>query len=888
MEPSQMPGLMNTPLDQGLSGAEAQKRLHQYGPNELEDRGSKKITRILWEQFTAAMVIILLIAALLSAFLGDSKNAAAITAIVFVNALLGFIQEFKAEKAMQALKKMASPQVKVRRDGKVKMISSRDLVPGDIVLLEAGNLVPGDGVVLESGNLRIQEAALTGESEPVEKKTQSLNDNSSGEKNESRVFMGTVVVYGRAQIQILETGMRTELGKIASLMQTAVRDATPLQKRLDRLGKQLALASLALVAVIFGAGLLRGEEPKLMFMTAVSLAVAAIPEGLPAVVTIALALGAQRMLKRKALIRKLPAVETLGSVTVICSDKTGTLTENRMTVTVLASGDGSRYEIKNSTGAKNHGLDQNLKLLLAGGALCNDAVMEVPFEAGGRKSALGDPTENALVEAAAEHGLQKKELDDMTPRILELPFDSHRKRMTTVHQSGNSALPVLGPSPYILFTKGAMDTLLPLCTHVQVKDRREPLDEDSRKRILRTAEDLAGNGMRVLGLAFKRLTSAPLDTNKDSWERELVFTGLFGMIDPARPEVKRAVETCKDAGIKAVMITGDHPLTAQYIGRELGISESKILTGDVLEKMSHEELRKAVAETSLYARVSPEHKLRIVEALQKEGQIVAMTGDGVNDAPALKKADIGVAMGITGTDVSKEAADMVLLDDNFATIVSAAEEGRIIFDNIRKFIKYLMTTNSSEILVMLLAPFFGMPLPLLPLQILWINLVTDGPTALALGLEPGEGHVMRRAPYAPGKNIFSKMMVIHILWMGLLIALLALGTGFYYWRNDNPCWQTLIFTASALMQMGQALAIRSTRDPLHKIGLFSNKALLAAVACTVLLQMAVVYMPLLQGIFKTVPLTPVQLLLCAGLGFVIFLAAEMEKIILRKKTVKPA
>ena len=886
---------LSTVLEQGLSDAEAARRLAQYGPNELVDRGAKKPWRILWEQLSAAMVLILIIAAVISAALGDFKNAAAITAIVIFNAILGFIQEFKAEKAMMALKKLTVPQIRVRRSSGIKTVPARELVPGDIVLLEAGNFVPADCRVLESFNLRVQEAALTGESEPVEKYTETITGDLSGGDKRNRVYMGTVATYGRGQAVVLETGMKTELGRIAELIQHAGQEPTPLQKRLDKLGKQLAFVALMIVGIVFALGLSRGEDLRLMFMTAVSMAVAAIPEGMPAVVTIALALGAQRMLRRRALIRKLPAVETLGSVTVICSDKTGTLTENRMTVTVL-DGAGSRLDLTEHFKENEPCLNPNaekttlllakhaaLNLLLTAGALCNDASLAAS-EKTGETCATGDPTEAALIVAAARLGIRKEKVEKNYPRVAEIPFDSDRKRMTTVHKFKGHEFPGLGPVPYAAFTKGAFDGLLNQCTRVWVQNKSESLTQAWRERITAANEDLAKDGMRVLGVAFR-----PLETSsgkKEEWENDLIFIGLIAMIDPARPEVKRAVEICRQAGIRPLMITGDHPLTAQYIARQLGISNGRILTGAELERMTAEELENEVEKVSVYARVSPEHKLKIVEALQKRGHIVAMTGDGVNDAPALKKSDIGVAMGITGTDVSKEAADMVLLDDNFATIVAAVEEGRVIYDNIRKFIKYLMTTNSAEICVMLLAPFFGLPLPLLPLQILWINLVTDGPVALALGVERAERNIMSRPPYPPDENLFSHGMARHILWVGCLMSFLSIAVGWTRWQSGEASWQTMIFTTIILTQMGQALAIRSERSSLLQIGLFSNKALLAAIMSTVVLQLAVVYTPFLQAIFKTVPLSWQELGISFGASVIVFSAIETEKWLIRSNGFK--
>lgn len=879
-----------TKLDSGLTDDEALHRLTKFGPNELKDRGAKKPWKILWEQLTAAMVVILIVAAIVSAVMGDFKNAFAITTIVVLNALLGFIQEYKAEKAMEALKRMATPQVKVCRNGSPKMVSARELVPGDMVLLEAGNSVPADGRIAESVNLRIQEAALTGESEPVEKNSGPLSGDLAIADRRNMAYMGTLVTYGRGRMVVIETGMKTELGRIAALIQETGQELTPLQKRLDHLGKQLALVALGIVSIVFALGLFRGENIQLMFMTAVSLAVAAIPEGLPAVVTIALALGAQRMLERKALIRKLPAVETLGSVTVICSDKTGTLTENRMTVTVLDVADSNRLDladyIKRGKNELPSLLNEQpaLKLMLIGSALCNDASL-TKQDSEDFKS-VGDPTEAALVTAAAKLGILKNNLEKSCPRIAEIPFDSERKRMTTVHESKNCEFPHLNKSPYIIFTKGAVDSLLSVCDKLWVKDHEQILTEEWRKKIITANDDLAKDGMRILGLAFRFLDAAPGKAHDKTWEQKLTFVGIVGMIDPARPEVQQAVETCKNAGIKPIMITGDHPLTAQYIGKKLGFSEGRGVTGQDLIRMPAEARKKALEEVSVFARVAPEHKLKIVEALQKRGHIVAMTGDGINDAPALKKADIGIAMGIAGTDVSKEAADMILLDDNFATIVAAIEEGRVIYENIRKFIKYLMTTNSAEICIMVMGPFLGMPLPLLPLQILWINLVSDGPAALALGVEPAEKNTMTRPPYSPTENLFGRGMARHIIWVGLLMSFVSLAMGYWHWRTGHEGWQTMVFTTLALSQMGHALAIRSNQHSLFQIGLFSNKPIFLAVLVTVSLQIAVVYVPFLQNFFKTVPLTAQELLISIGLSFVVFLAVEIEKYFIRSNSYK--
>ncbi|NUQ36251.1 MAG: cation-translocating P-type ATPase [Caldilineales bacterium] len=895
LETSEILSQLHSDAASGLSTAEAQRRLTEHGPNELSERGRKSPWRILWEQLTGLMVVILIIAAVVSAALGDWKDAIAILAIVVLNAALGFSQEFRAEKAMAALKRLAVPTVKARRDGHVVEISARELTPGDVVLLEAGALAPADGRLLESVNLRVEEAALTGESEPVEKQVHALDkpDLPIGDRR-NMIYMGTVVTYGRGAAVITATGMRTELGHIAEMIQTVEREQTPLQRRLDQLGKGLAVAALAIVAVVFVLGLLRGEDWRLMLLTAISMAVAAVPEGLPAVVTIALALGAQRMLKRQALIRKLPAVETLGSVTVICSDKTGTLTENRMTVTVLdVLGETQQVDTLLEQGIPVANAEllpgrrpvvRSLGLLAKAMALCNDASLEPTPE--GVYRAVGDPTEGALVVAAAQLGLVKPELDPRWPRVAEAPFTSERKRMTTLHRVDASA----GETdafwswvPYVAFAKGAVDSLLEISDRVWAGDKQAPMSDDLRARIVAANDRLAGQGQRVLGVAFRPMDEAPEPADEASLEQQMIFIGLVGMIDPPRPEVRDAVQTAKTAGIRPVMITGDHPLTARQIAWELGIaSEGEPLTGRDLAGMSVEDLEGVVGQVAVYARVSPEHKLKIVQALQNRGQIVAMTGDGVNDAPALKKADIGVAMGITGTDVSKEAADMVLLDDNFATIVAAIKEGRTIYDNIRKFIEYALTSNAGEIGVMLLAPLLGMPLPLLPLQILWINLVTDGLPGLALGIEPAERDTMRRPPYHPQESIFGRGLGWQVIWVGLLMGLVSLGMGYYTWRAGWGNWQTMIFTTLTLSQMGNALAVRS-RESLFTIGLLSNKALLGAVLLTFILQLGVIYLPFLQELFKTAALSPGELLLSLGLSTVVFWGVELQKWLARRR-----
>jgi Ca2+-transporting ATPase len=902
----------NTDATNGLSHTEVEQRLAQFGFNELKERALKNPWLILWEQLTALIVVVLIVAAGISALVGDYKDTIAILAIVLFNALLGFNQEYQAGQALAALKKMAIPKVKVYRDRQLVEMSARELVPGDIVLLEVGNLVPADCRLIESINLRAQESTFTGEAEPVEKVSVPLKgeDLALGDRR-NMVYMGTAIVYGRGQAVVTETGMRTELGKIADSIQSIDGELTPLQQRLDRLGQKLVIASLMLVGLIFAIGLLRGESLKLMFMTAVSMAVAVIPEGLPAVVTITLALGASRMLKRNALIRNLPAVETLGSVIAICSDKTGTLTENQMTVHVLAI-EGQQIDLSHSTP------DSAFNLLLTGATLCNDVRSD--FDARDARSPLvsdrfkaenylGDPTEIALVIAAERLGLNKIALERQYHRIFEIPFDSERQRMTTVHQCLLSDLQNILPdiqydpassARYIVFSKGAVGSLLEITNSVWIKGRIERLDSIRRDRIISTNNELAQTGMRVLGIAFRYL-DRPLSHNNELtvleqeiiklFERDLIFIGMVGILDPPRPEVRAAVQTCKSAGIRPVMITGDHPLAAQHIARELDIAtNSKVLVGSEIGQLSLEELSEQVELVSVYARVSPQQKLKIVQALQARGHIVAMTGDGINDAPALRKADIGVAMGVVGTDVCKEAADMVLLDDNFATIVAAIAEGRVIYDNIRKFIKYSMTGNASGVWIVLLAPFLSMPLPLLPLQILWINLLADGLLALSLSVEPAESDTMQRSPYPKQSNIFNRRTVRDIIWVGLMMGASILLLGYEYRLAgaivNAQNWQTMVFATLTFSRLSLALAMRSEHDSLFKIGLLSNRPLLIAVIVTFLLQVAVIYLPWLQASFQTAALSAYDLTVCLAVSTVGFWLIEIEKWSYRRSRAK--
>jgi Ca2+-transporting ATPase len=881
---------LNSDGKQGLTQTEAAARLEKYGANELIERGGRTPLQILWEQVTATMVLILIGAAVVAGFLGDTKNTIAILSIVALYALLGFVQEYRAEQAIAALKKMSVPHVRVTRDGKLQELSARDLVPGDMLQLEVGNAIPADLRLLEAVNLRIQEAALTGESEPIGKHTAALSneDLPLGDRR-NMAYMGTTITQGRGLGIVIATGMQTELGKIADLIQQVQQEQTPLQRRLDALGKNLALIGVVIAVLIFALGVWQGNSVRDMLLTAVSVAVAIVPEGLPAVVTITLALGAQRMLKREALIRKLPAVETLGSVTVICSDKTGTLTENRMTVVML---DVAEHAIdlteqveRDGTLRATRGLgaptQSSLSLAAIGGALCNDAqLVDVGDD---RFHTLGDPTEGALVVAAAKMGYWKSSLDTSFPRAAELPFDSERKRMTTVHHLGKYDPTVLsgldiGDKRYLAFTKGGVDGLLDITSHVWVEGKLEKLDAGWKSRIEAANERLAKKGMRVLGVGFRMFNTIPEIIETDL-EQNITLVGLFGMIDPPRTEVKDAVATCRAAGIRPVMITGDHPLTAIEIARQLGITENgRALAGVEIENLTFDELKNVVNEVSVFARVAPEHKLKIVQALQEQGHIVAMTGDGVNDAPALRKADIGVAMGITGTDVSKEASDMVLLNDNFATIVAAVKEGRTIYDNIRKFVRFSVAGNIGKVLVMLLSPFLGSPLPLLPLQLLWLNLLTDGLLGLGMGVENPESDTMKRQPYSPTEGVFSRGAGVQTVLVGMMIGTLALGLGAWYFFAENPAWQTMIFTSLAFMQVFQALASRSEKESLFKIGFWSNPAMAGLVLLVVALQLIVIYVPAFANFFEVTPLRLTDLGIAVAAGLVVFTVMEVSEI----------
>lgn len=853
----------------GLAGAEADRRLHAHGPNELAAPETHSGIKLLLDQFKDFMTVVLLVAATVSGALGEWKDALVIMAIVALNAVIGFTQARRADQAIAVLRRLAASKALVLRDGQPQSIAASNLVPGDIVLLESGNQIPADLRLLEVAQLKVDESALTGESVTIEKSMAALSGSNLALGDRlNMAFKGTTITNGRARGLVVATGMGTELGKVANLMGDALDRSTPLQQRLARFSKQLSFVILAVCATMFGMGLLRGENPLRMLMTAISLAVAAIPEALPAVVTVLLAIGARRMASFKALIRRLPAVETLGSVSTICSDKTGTLTQNRMHAE-LAWACGESWHPAEAQAERNAPSPAHLQLLRAA-ALCNDAA---PNQVPSTDTALtwqGDPTETALAALAAQADLIKPALEEDTPRVHELPFDSDRKCMTTFHSDG---------TVFEAFTKGAPESVLPRCTATWSPSGPQPLDA---RTILAEADRLAAQGLRVLAFASRMWPQLPdASDDAESIEKELAFIGLIGLIDPPREEAAAAVRECIEAGIRPVMITGDHPATALAIARRLGIATdgiaTTVLTGAALSETSDAELKARVLDVRVYARVDPAQKIRIVQALQSHGQFVAMTGDGVNDAPALKQADIGVAMGKGGTDVAREASSLVLLDDNFATIVSAVREGRRIYDNIRKFVRYAMTGNSAEIMTLALAPLLGLPIPLLPIHILWVNLVTDGLPGLALAAEPAERGIMQRAPRPPKESLFAHGMGVHIIWVGLLLTIFCLGLQYWAIKRADTHWQTMVFTTLTLGQMAHVMAIRSESDSLLTQGLLSNRPLLGAVGLTFALQMAVIYIPFLQPIFKTQPLSLEEMALCIGLALLVGATVEIEK-----------
>lgn len=908
--------VLQTDVVQGLTSAEAQRRQATYGYNELQERPPITFWQRLWDQLKGFVVVILWISAIISALLGDWVEAAAIMLIVVLNAVIGVVQESKAEEALAALKKMAAPEAHVLRDGHRITIPARELVPGDMVFLEAGNIIPADVRLLEGFNLKVEEASLTGESLPVNKHADQVlaPDTGIGDRRNS-AFMSTMVSYGRGKGLVTSTGMQTEIGKIAEMIQAVEEEQTPLQKKLDDLGRTLGIGSLAVCAVVFLVGILRPlfsgvpfsmELVSDFFLIAVSLAIAAVPEGLPAVVTICLALGMREMVKRHALIRRLPAVETLGSATVICSDKTGTLTQNQMTVTQIATAEdtytvtGKGYEPRGQflldQAAVNLADHPVLEQVLWAGALCSDALLEEAEDGNGHYRMVGDPTEGSLVVAAAKARYWQAALAQDFPRVSEIPFDSERKRMTTIH-----ALEAAWGGEqdgYVAVVKGAPDIVLEQCTQVQTAAGPVPLTEELRQRITAANMNMASQALRVLTVAYRRLDAVPDNPQPADVERDLIFMGLLGMIDPARPEVIPAIQKARGAGLRTIMVTGDYAVTAQAIGNEIGILRpgGRVLSGKEIEALSDAELQAAMDDVDIFARVSPQHKVRIVQALRARGHVVAMTGDGVNDAPALKQADIGVAMGITGTDVSKQTADMVLTDDNYVSIVSAIEQGRIIYSNIRKFVYFLLSCNLAEIAIIFIGTLLGWPSPLTAIQLLWLNLLSDGAPALALGLEKGEPDIMEQPPRLPQEPVINRDMLAGVLVQSMAITgtvLLAYWRGLTvyaakYGADPTQTAESMAFVTLVLSELFRAYTARSERYPLLKLGVFSNKWMQYAVGFSVLLLLVVVYVPFLQPIFNTVPLNLEEWALMLPLILIPSLAAELQKSVTRWLKMRPA
>jgi len=915
---------LSTDLDNGLTAEDARDRLQKFGVNELTERPRPGFLALLWDQFNNYLVIILIVAAVLAALLGEYVDALAIMCIVILNAVIGVVQESKAEQALAALKKMAAPNAQVLRDGHQLTVPARELVPGDLVLLEAGNYVPADMRLVTTVNLKIEEASLTGESVPVEKDAALVLDSEAplGDRRNC-AFLSTLITYGRGKGIVTGSGMRTQIGLIAEMIQSYEEEDTPLQKKLEHLGKVLGTVCIVICGVVLFYGLIRdthltdvldtgflnywhAEQKDIinLFLTAVSLAIAAVPEGLPAIVTICLALGMQQMIKRNALIRKLPAVETLGCATVVCSDKTGTLTQNEMTVVQGWVG-GRRFRMTgegyNPTGQlfvdgqpAQARSDADITVLLHGALLCNDARLEEGCEASGARSwrMVGDPTEGALVVAAAKGGFRRDELEAALPRVQEIPFDSDRKRMTTIHRRDGSpgttsAASVTYP-PLLAFVKGAPDVILDHCSHIQRAGVAEALTEDRRREVLEQNRSMATKALRVLGVAYRPLAEVPDSPRAEQLERDLVFVGLLGMIDPARPEVVEAVKVARGAGLKSIMVTGDYKDTAEAIAAEIGLRTEGglVLTGPEIEKLTDQELAARVEKLDVCCRVSPQHKTRIVDALKTRDHVVAMTGDGVNDAPALKRANIGIAMGITGTDVTKQTADMVLTDDNYASIVAAIEQGRIIYSNIRKFVYFLLACNAGEVLIIFGAMLAGMPIPLRPVHLLWLNLVSDGAPALALGMEKGDPDIMKHPPRPPKEPVINRDMAIGISVIAVVDALailLVFGFALQRYPGHIEAAQTTAFVTLCLSELLRAFTARSEYHSIFSIGVFSNRWMIGAVSVSLSLVLLVVYVPFLAPFFDTVPLTLDDWLFMLPFFFASPIAMELVKLYFRRR-----
>ena len=883
---------LGTSIEKGLTDLEIQKRLEKYGTNELKEKAKAGLMSKILAQFSDFLILILIAAAIVSIFIGEIKDSIVILSIVIVNAVLGIYQEGKAERALEALQKITSPTAKVIRNGYLDIVPASNLVPGDLIVIEAGDIVPADIRLMESSNLKIDEASLTGESVPVEKKCHKVykEDMSLGDRD-NMVFMSTIATYGRAKGIVVETGHSTEIGRIATQIQSFEEELTPLQKKLNELGKYLGLLTIAVCIVVFTVGILQGRKVMEMFMVAISLAVAAIPEGLPAIVTIVLALGMDKMVKRNAIVKKLLAVETLGSITVICSDKTGTLTQNEMTAVKIFTGN----KIYNATGVgynpegefkiDNKEVDPNeiadLKTLLSIGVLANDANIN---GTNGIFNIIGDPTEGALVTLAHKGNIMKSSMNKEYPRIEEIPFDSDRKMMTTFHKNYIKG-------KVVSLTKGAPDVIIKRCKYININGEIKDFDESLRKKALDTNSFFAKDALRVLALSYREYNDLPKDISSDNIEKEMIFVGLVGMIDPSRPEAKEAIEKCKGAGIKTVMITGDYKETAYAIAKELGIAKSinEVIVGEELDRISDIELKKIVKNTTVYARVSPEHKVRIVSALKSNGEIVAMTGDGVNDSMALKKSDIGISMGITGTDVAKNTAEVILTDDNFASIVSAVEEGRIIYSNIKKFVLFLLSCNIGEIIIVFSSILFNLPIPLLPIQLLWLNLVTDSFPALALGVEKGEEDIMKIKPRNPDSPIIDRAMMTNILIQSVAIGITSLIS--YVWGlrafPDNLVKaRTIAFSTLIVAELLRAYSSRSERHILFEIGIFSNPTMIYATTFSFCLLLAVIYIPVLQPIFYTVSLSLIDWGVIMSFALFPLIIGELYKVLFGKKEFK--